>query len=93
MKGAKFDRGARGVVKAYRIFYTTFYEEEHERVKVALKELIKEEPIEHKSFVKEFRYIEFKSDSLVPGLENKIAEIVASIVGKEKGIKVDYINV
>lgn len=51
------------------------------------------EPIEHRSFVKEFRYIEFKGESLEPGLEKKIVEIVSSIIGKERGIKVDYINV
>ncbi|MGB9725314.1 MAG: hypothetical protein ACP5I2_05510 [Fervidicoccaceae archaeon] len=80
-------------VKAYRVFYTSFYESEHEKVKEILREIVGIEPIEHKSFIGEFRYLEFKSESLKPGLEAKIYEALASILGKDKGIKVDYINV
>ncbi|MEM0021701.1 MAG: hypothetical protein QW039_04260 [Fervidicoccaceae archaeon] len=81
------------MTKAYRIFYTTFYDDEHNKIKEILSNLMGMEPIEHRSFVKEFRYIEFKGESLEPGLEKKIVEIVSSIIGKERGIKVDYINV
>lgn len=80
-------------VRAYRVFYTTFHEEEHQKVKELLRSIVGVEPIEHISFIKEFRYLEFKNDALNPGLEAKIYETVASVLGKDKGIKVDYINV
>jgi len=81
------------MTRAYRVFYTTFYEDEHERIKTALKELLGIEPVEHRSFISEFRYLEFKGDSLQPGMDEKIREVLKSILGKEAGIKVDYINV
>ncbi|AFH42509.1 hypothetical protein IOK49_03390 [Fervidicoccus fontis] len=79
-------------MKAYRIFYTTFYDDDHENVKKKLNELIGIEALDHKSFVKEFRYLEYRSESLKPGLEEEIRRIAEEVLGKKSYIKVDFIS-
>lgn len=81
------------MTRAYRIYYTTFYDDIHKKIVEALKATIGIEPIEHKSFIKEFRYIEFKSDELKPGMEGEIAKVIKTILGESANVKIDFINI
>ncbi len=84
------------MVKAYRVYYTTFDEELHKRIKEKLVKELGLEPIEHKSFINEFRFLEFrfeKKNELKPGLEERIKEIVREVLGEDSYVRVDYINV
>ena len=87
------------MVKAYRIYYTLFDESLNRKVLSNVKEYFEKklgepiELIEHKSFIKEFRYIEVKSEKLVGGLEEEIKDLVRKIIEKESSyVRVDYIN-
>lgn len=81
------------MVVAYRVYYTTFYDEEHEKVKKLLKELLGVEPVDHRSRVPGFRYLEFRSDGLQSGLSGEIEKAVKSVVGEDAYVRVDYIRV
>lgn len=80
------------MVRAYRIFYTTYNEDKHAKILEILREKLRKEPIVHVSMIKEFRYVEFKGDDLQPGLEREISESVKQVLGEEAYVRVDYIN-
>ena len=80
------------MVTAYRIYYTTFYDEEHERIVKQLAALLKKEPRIHQSRIREFRYVEFVGEDLPRGLEEDIKRVVRSILGDDAYVRVDYIN-
>lgn len=76
--------------KLYRIYYTAYYDSEHEEVKRKLKEKYGVEPVDIKSSVlPEFRFLELPIAK--EGLQDEIAKIVSSIVGS-KYVKVDWID-
>ncbi|ADL18753.1 hypothetical protein ASAC_0346 [Acidilobus saccharovorans 345-15] len=76
--------------KLYRIYYTTYYDSEHEEVKRKLKEKYGVEPADIKSSVlPEFRFLELPIAK--GGLEKEISELVSSIIGS-KYVKVDWID-
>ena len=82
------------LVVAYRIYYTTFYDSEHETIKKKIKEMLNIEPIDHKSRIPGFRYIEVRRDEGLPGsLEEEIARIVKAVLGPNAYVRVDYIKV
>jgi len=84
------------MVKAYRVYYTTFDEETHRKIIEELEQELGLEPIEHKSFINEFRFLEFrfgKKDEIQLGLEDKIKKIVKKILGEDSYVRVDYISV
>ncbi len=73
--------------KLYRIYYNTFSDDVHERVKQALGSL--GEVVDHPSRVHpEFRFLELLVEE--PGLEEKIIDL-ASQAGA-RNVKVDYID-
>lgn len=80
------------MVKAYRIYYTTYCDEEHEKIVVQLAMLLKKDPIIHQSRIREFRYVEFSGEDLPLGLEEDIKRIVKSVLGEDAYVRVDYIN-
>ncbi len=76
--------------KLYRIYYNTYDEDLHERVKETLRERYNAEIIEHKSRLHpDFRYIELLLEK--PGLEEEISSLVKNIVGSIH-VKVDWID-
>lgn len=76
--------------KLYRIYYNTFDEDAHERVKKALREKYSAEIVDHKSRLHpDFRYIELLLES--PGFEDEISDLVRSIIGSMY-VKVDWID-
>jgi len=82
------------LVVAYRVYYTTFYDSEHERIKSKIRELFNIEPVDHKSRMPGFRYIEIRRDEGVPeSLSEEIERIVKSVLGFNAYVRVDYIKV
>ena len=76
--------------KLYRIYYNTFNEELHQKVKEELRKKYNAEIVDHKSRVHpDFRFIELYLD--VPGLEEEIRDLVRSIIGSMY-VKVDWID-
>ncbi len=82
------------MVTAYRVYYTTFDENKHARIRDALEKMFegKASVSEHKSFIKEFRYVEIRGEKLEKGFEESIARTVREILGEEAYVRVDYIN-
>ncbi len=73
--------------KLYRIYYNTYSDEVHERVKQALSTL--GNVVDHPSRVHpEFRFVELLVEE--PGLEEKIRSLAAQ--AGVKNVKVDYID-
>ncbi len=81
------------MVKAIRIYYTTFDEEKHKAIIEKLKKTIGIEPIEHFSSIKEFRYLELKINNEDDSLKDIVKEEIKKILGEEAYIRIDYINV
>ncbi len=87
------------MVKAYRIYYTLFDEDLNKKVVSKVKKYFEEkigepvELIEHKSFIKEFRYIEVKSEKLTSDLEEEVKDLIKKMLeGESSYVRVDYIN-
>ena len=73
--------------RLYRIYYNTYSDEVHERVKRALSTL--GNVVDHPSRVHpEFRFVELLVEE--PGLEDKIRSLAAQ--AGVKNVKVDYID-
>jgi len=78
------------VRKLYRIYYNTFDDDLHEKVKELLREKYRAEVVDHKSIVHpDFRFIELYLDQ--PGLEEEIRDTIRSIIGSMY-VKVDWID-
>lgn len=76
--------------KLYRVYYTTYSDELHEKVKKALIEKFRTEIVDHSSIVHpEFRFLEVLLKE--PNKSSEIAEVVNSILGCEQ-VKVDWID-
>lgn len=80
------------MVRAYRVYFTTFYEEESRAVTEKLRALLGREPIEHHSKVPGFKFLEFRGDDLREGLEGEIKRAVLEALGPDAYVRVDYIN-
>lgn len=80
------------MVRAYRVYYTTFYDDEHERIIEKLKSVLGVEPVIHSSMIKEFRYLEFIGNELVEGKDEDIKKTVKEVLGEDAYVRVDYIN-
>jgi len=79
-----------GVKRLYRIYYNTFDDELHEKVKNTLKEKYGAEIVDHKSRLHpDFRYLELLLES--PGLEDEIRDLIRSLIGSMY-VKVDWID-
>jgi len=76
--------------KLYRIYYNTFDDSLHEKVKEVLREKYNAEVVDHKSIVHpDFRFIELYIDQ--PGLEEEIRDTIRGIIGSMY-VKVDWID-
>lgn len=76
--------------RLYRIYYNTFDEEAHARVKMELREKYGAEIVEHESRLHpDFRYIELLLET--PGLEEEIRDLVRGLIGSMY-VKVDWID-
>lgn len=73
--------------KLYRIYYTTYSEEEHEKVLEALRRFGEVRYVPS-SLLREFRFVELKLEEA--GKEEEIRAVVAAIVGER--VKVDWID-
>ncbi len=78
--------------KLYRVYYNTYSDEAHRRVIEALKRELGAEVVDHPSRVlPEFRFVEVLKPE--PGLEERIRDIVKSVLGDSAGeVKVDWID-
>ena len=81
------------MVKALRIYYTCFDESRNKEVISKLKALIGFEPIVHNSFIREFRYLEFRGDEAIETKKSIVKETVKNILGPNSYIRIDYINI
>ncbi len=76
--------------RLYRVYYNTFDDSLHEKVKESLREKYKAEIVDHKSIVHpDFRYIELLLET--PGLEEEIRDHVRALIGSMY-VKVDWID-
>ncbi|MEM1619986.1 MAG: hypothetical protein QXU97_01605 [Fervidicoccaceae archaeon] len=81
------------MVKAYRFYYTTFYDEEHERVKAYIKGLFGIEPIEHTSRIPGFRWIEVRFTRELPKVNiESLIESLKKMLGGDAYVRVDVID-
>lgn len=80
------------MVTAYRVYYTTFYDEEHERIVNLLRSILGAEPRVHVSRIREFRFVEFVGKGLPQGLEEEIKRAIREVLGEDAYVRVDYIN-
>ncbi len=76
--------------RLYRVYYNTFDEEVHEKVKEAIQSKYSAKIIDHPSKVHpDFRYIEVLIET--PGLEEELRDLVRSIA-QTLHVKVDWID-
>lgn len=80
------------MVKAYRIYYTTFYDDEHLLVVEAIRRLTGKEPVTHGSRIRELRFVEVVGEDLQRGLEDGIVRTVKEILGEEAYVRVDFVD-
>ncbi|MCX8165436.1 MAG: hypothetical protein N3D79_02445 [Acidilobaceae archaeon] len=74
--------------RLYRIYYTTYSEEEHSRVLQELRKFNAEVVEVRSQVVPEFRFVELRLAE--PGKEEEIKALVSSIVGER--VKVDWVD-
>ncbi|MCE4600545.1 MAG: hypothetical protein F7C38_03140 [Desulfurococcales archaeon] len=76
--------------RLYRIYYNTFSDESHERVKEVLRKKYNAELVDHKSRIhSDFRYIELLLEE--PGYEDEIRDLIKGLLGTMY-VKVDWID-
>lgn len=80
------------MVKAYRIYYTTFYDDEHALVIEIIKRIFGKEPVIHASKLREFRFVEVLGDDLQEGLEESIMRAIKEIIGYQAYVRIDFID-
>jgi hypothetical protein len=80
----------RGLKKLYRVYYTTYSDEAHDRVKRELEARYGAKVVDHPSrLLPEFRFLELHLDK--PGLRDEILKTVREITGT-RHVKVDWID-
>ncbi|MEB3806893.1 MAG: hypothetical protein GSR73_05200 [Desulfurococcales archaeon] len=76
--------------RLYRIYYNTFSDELHEKVKEALRKKYNAELVDHKSRIhRDFRYVELLLEE--PGYEDEIRDLIKGLLGTMY-VKVDWID-